>query len=231
MAVLLLRLDGPMQSWGTQSRFDDRDTERFPSKSGVIGLLCAALGRPRSAPLDDLAALRMAARADQPGVLQTDYQTARDVPRAKGSGSGNVQSWRHYLADACFLVGLESADHELLTQVHTALLAPVWPLYLGRKGHVPGAPVWLGDGVVMASLEAAVSECGWLGRAHTRPPAELEFEWECGPGEPGLTRADVPLSFANGDRRFSLRLVRHDQRPCPPRHRGEVCGVSEPSVA
>jgi CRISPR system Cascade subunit CasD len=39
MAVLLLRLAGPMQAWGTQSRFVNRDTELEPSKSGVIGLL------------------------------------------------------------------------------------------------------------------------------------------------------------------------------------------------
>ena len=50
MSVLLLRLSGPMQSWGIQSQFPDRDTGMEPSKSGVVGLLCAALGRGRSAP-------------------------------------------------------------------------------------------------------------------------------------------------------------------------------------
>ena len=61
MATLLLRLQGPMQSWGTTSRFDERDTQLEPSKSGVLGLLCAALGRNRSEPVQDLAALRMRA--------------------------------------------------------------------------------------------------------------------------------------------------------------------------
>ena len=50
MSVLLMRLAGPMQSWGTQSRFGHRDTGTEPSKSGVIGLLCAALGWPRDQP-------------------------------------------------------------------------------------------------------------------------------------------------------------------------------------
>ena len=53
MTVLLMRLAGPMQSWGTRSRFGNRDTGLEPSRSGVIGLLCAALGRPRAEPLDD----------------------------------------------------------------------------------------------------------------------------------------------------------------------------------
>jgi CRISPR system Cascade subunit CasD len=47
MPTLLLRLVGPMQSWGTTSRFDQRDTGKEPSKSGVIGLVAAALGIDR----------------------------------------------------------------------------------------------------------------------------------------------------------------------------------------
>ena len=57
MKTLLMRLAGPMQSWGTQSQFRERDTGLEPSKSGVIGLLCAALGRPREESVADLAAL------------------------------------------------------------------------------------------------------------------------------------------------------------------------------
>ena len=44
MSILLLRLAGPMQSWGTQSRFLVRDTGMEPSKSGVIGLLSPLWG-------------------------------------------------------------------------------------------------------------------------------------------------------------------------------------------
>ena len=45
MPALLLRLVGPMQSWGMQRRFSIRDTGTEPSKSGVIGLACAAFGK------------------------------------------------------------------------------------------------------------------------------------------------------------------------------------------
>ena len=41
---LCLRLRAPLQSWGTWSKYDRRDTGREPSLSGVIGLLAAALG-------------------------------------------------------------------------------------------------------------------------------------------------------------------------------------------
>ena len=67
MPTLLLRLAAPMQSWGVSSRFTVRDTLREPTKSGVVGLIAAALGRPRTVQLDDLATLRMGVRIDQPG--------------------------------------------------------------------------------------------------------------------------------------------------------------------
>lgn len=44
MATLLLRLAAPLQAWGADSKFETRKTNREPTKSGVIGLLAAALG-------------------------------------------------------------------------------------------------------------------------------------------------------------------------------------------
>ena len=74
--TLLLRLAGPLQSWGTSSRWTERDTGYEPSKSGVIGILAAALGLPRSSDLSSLAALRMGVRVDQEGVPGYDFQSA-----------------------------------------------------------------------------------------------------------------------------------------------------------
>lgn len=75
MSTLLMRFEAPMQSWGTQSRYTTRDTGLEPTKSGVVGLLCAALGRPRTADPSDLAALRMGVRVDRPGSMRSDYHT------------------------------------------------------------------------------------------------------------------------------------------------------------
>lgn len=41
---LLLWFEAPLQSWGSDSKFGRRDTQTFPTKSGVLGLLCSALG-------------------------------------------------------------------------------------------------------------------------------------------------------------------------------------------
>ncbi|VAW35188.1 hypothetical protein MNBD_CHLOROFLEXI01-3203, partial [hydrothermal vent metagenome] len=65
MPTLLLRCVAPLQSWDTQSNFGVRTSGREPSKSGIVGLLCAALGRPRTEPVADLAALQMGVRVDR----------------------------------------------------------------------------------------------------------------------------------------------------------------------
>ncbi|MGW1979577.1 type I-E CRISPR-associated protein Cas5/CasD [Streptomyces sp. NPDC001889] len=73
--VLLIRLAAPLQSWGTVSRFSRRDTHSRPTKSGVIGLCAAALGRARTDSLDDLASARFGVRADRPGTPVRGYHT------------------------------------------------------------------------------------------------------------------------------------------------------------
>lgn len=206
MATLLLRLQGPMQSWGTTSRFDERDTQLEPSKSGVLGLVCAALGRDRSAPVDDLAALRMGVRVDREGVPMRDYQTATGVVIAatgKADLGRTVVSPRHYLADAVFLVGLEGG-RELLERIQAALRAPVWPLALGRKSFAPSAPLYLPDGLLEAALGQALSHWPSLvagGRAAGAVRGLLEDAAE------GAVRLDQPVApFAV--RRFGPRFVK-----------------------
>ena len=219
MSTLLLRLAGPMQSWGTQSRFSIRETGLEPSKSGVIGLLCAALGRPRTEPVDDLVALRMGVRVDHEGTVKMDYHTAGGSHRrgdsygvARVDGSRvTVPSNRYYLADASFLVGLEG-DEALLRQIDHALAQPVWQISLGRKAFVPGEPVrlpdegQLGPGLRPDTLVPALRSYPWPHRS-TEP---LRFVLDASPvsdGEVVEVRADVPLSFAPGNRSYAIRYV------------------------
>lgn len=215
MTTLLLRLTGPLQAWGTESRFEVRGTGTEPSKSGVAGLLAAALGRPRSGPVDDLAGLRMGVRVDRPGVVQVDFHTAENVARVPGKEADRkypVVSRRAYLADADFLVGLEG-DVELLARLDAALAAPRWPLFLGRKSCPPSLPVCLpdappdGPGLVDLPLEPALRSVGW------RPPnrrdrdgTRLRVVLEDSSGE--AVRYDQPVGAAFADRTFAPRRTR-----------------------
>jgi CRISPR system Cascade subunit CasD len=236
MGTLLLQLVGPMQSWGIQSHFTHRDTGLEPSKSGVIGLLCAALGKPRDEshpdsvdqpPLASLAALRMGVRVDREGLVKMDYHTAKDVMKAGGKPFKDTKdtelSERFYLADAAFLVGLESNDADLLRQLDYRLRRPVWMLYLGRKAFVPGAPVWLKDGLKLdTGLEETLKGPGGddghprlaPGRDADRRARLMIEDSEHG----SIIRPDQPLSFAWSQRQFTVRRVRLDfcTPPDPP---------------
>ena len=211
MHTLLIRLMGPMQAWGIQSRFGVRDTAREPSKSGVIGLLCAALGRPRTASLEDLALMRMGVRIDREGQMEMDFHTAKDVYKAGGGIKDTDVSRRYYLADAAFLVGFESEALDPLDTIHQALRDPVWPLYLGRKAFVPSAPVWLEDGVRRGeAVEHALQTYPFLGRG--APPEKVRVMLDDPQGV--IVRPDLPLSFS--ERRFATRRVRTSFIPPPP---------------
>ena len=207
MPTLLLRLAGPMQSWGTTSRFDERDTQLEPSKSGVLGLVCAALGRDRSEAIDDLAALRMGVRVDREGVLMRDYQTATGVMIASGKAdlSRTVVSPRYYLADAAFLVGLEGPDGQLLESIQQALRAPVWPLSLGRKSFPPSQSVWFPDGLRECGLDIALRQAPAIAqqqREHVGQGIRLMLEH----ASEGAVRLDQPVAPFT-QRRFGPRFV------------------------
>ena len=220
MATLLLRLQGPMQAWGVQSRFGVRDTAREPSKSGVIGLLCAALGRDRTEPVDDLASLRMGVRIDRAGSVLMDFHTANNVLKASGkvgtsSGTKNTEiSRRYYLADAAFLVGLESDNVSLLEELHQALKDPHWMLFLGRKSFVPSPPVHLPNGLRLEeNMLNAFINYPWLGENEKeykklcrKEGEQIRLMLEDEKGE--ILMNDHPISFAN--RQFAPRRVHVD---------------------
>ncbi|MCC7119618.1 MAG: type I-E CRISPR-associated protein Cas5/CasD [Anaerolineales bacterium] len=211
MNTLLIRLSAPMQSWGTQSRFTVRDTGLEPSKSGVLGLLCAALGIDREDDdgLQPLTELRMGVRVDREGLLQVDYHTAKDVRMANGKIKGTELSNRYYLANAVFLVGLESDNLPLLERIQAALQKPVWALFLGRKAFVPSESVWLEDGLQKGeTLEAALQSYLCLCKTEKE---KLRVVLEDKDGS--IVRSDQPLSFSRERRKFAPRRVRVDFVP------------------
>jgi CRISPR system Cascade subunit CasD len=209
VSVLLLRLEGPLQSWGTLDRFGIRTTDTEPSKSGVVGLLCAAMGTPRSneAVITAFGRLAMGVRADREGGALRDYHTAGGgtfagephavYDRKLQRPVHTVPSERHYLTDASFLVSL-SGDDALLERAAVALRSPVWPLFLGRKACPPAAPVF-----VALEHVAVASAClrDWP-RADGSSEGALRLVLEAAAGR---ARDDVPLSFE--PRRYGRRYV------------------------
>lgn len=135
-STLLLRLSGPMQSWGTSSKFETRRTDRYPSKSGVVGMIGAALGMTRKDDFQSLSEkLRVGFRVDRPGKLLLDFHTVKPI-----NLNGKL-TYREYLCDAVFLAGIES-DTSMIYDISNALNNPFHPIYLGRRSCPPDRPVF-----------------------------------------------------------------------------------------
>jgi CRISPR system Cascade subunit CasD len=199
-----------MQSWGTRSRWDVRDTGREPTKSGVIGLIGCAMGLDRDDPeLERLDRdLLFGVRIDRPGVISTDYHTvtgyhrtaagdykhsggtAKSLAKAQEHGESTIVSPRDYLHDAAFLVALavkperRAGNGHLLGHIEECLQDPKWPLYLGRKACVPSRPILDRLTEEYQDLEDALGNAPCASpRSKTRQPPKLEAWIECPDGE------------------------------------------------
>lgn len=207
MSVLLLRLGGPLQSWGDSSRFTRRETRPEPTKSGVLGLIAAAQGRRRTDPIEDLVGLVFGVRVDQPGRLIRDFQTAR-------SGDKPMPlSYRYYLGDAVFVAGVEG-EHNLLEGIAEAINSPAFPLYLGRRSCPPVNRLTIGA-VRDGDLDAVMRHEGWHASPWHRRRARSQqvqldyFRDARSADEVGEPVRDVPVSFSQERREYGWRTVIH----------------------
>ncbi len=214
-ACLVLRLEGPLQSWGTASQFSRRGTDLMPSRSAVTGLICAALGLTRGSEeerafLAQCSTLHMKAVAvprlrkgrKLPVRRLEDFHTVMDTLKADGGQKDCHITRRQYLLDAAFCV-LLLGKRAMLSHVAEALQDPVWGLWLGRKCCIPSAPVLAG---MFDTEEEALRSC------LPRPLDELIWTGDAPPNNEGEDSVpDMPISFASASRQFSLRRIRRHQ--------------------
>lgn len=220
---LILRLDGPMQAWGTHTYEDFRPSNLYPTRSGLLGLLAACLGIERNdlAGHSQLAAsvefsVRIDSQverpereisADKPGVKLPDFHTVMDARKVDGKANKfPVVSRREYLFDAAFTVavGEKPQAHVTLERLAEALRRPCYTPTLGRRACPPTRPLLDGEPVEATnSVEALrlTSGCG-----------NLIYSENVDSGQ-ALRLRDVPLH--GHKRQFGTRLVYlHKEAPC-----------------
>jgi CRISPR system Cascade subunit CasD len=222
---LLLWLEAPLQSWGHDSKFGRRDTLNFPTKSGVLGLVCSALGAGGEqcellagfAPLSQtvLSFVRAPDKGGEPVRLGRE-PLLRDFHMV-GSGYDDKDPWASLLipktsegkkavgggAKMTYRYYLQDAHFAVLLQVPgdnadaiaEALQNPAWDVYLGRKNCAPTDFIFRG---LYAEETEAIAQA--LAIAQDKALLEdfrvLDGERE---GEV-LTLMDVPIRF--GERKL-----------------------------
>lgn len=225
---LLLWLEAPLQAWGHDSRFGRRDSLDFPTKSGVLGLLCCARGAGgeerdwlaawaeldmqvegfvandhAGKPLPRLPLLRDFHMVGS-GLNDADPWQNLLIPKTsdgkKAVGGGTKMTYRYYLQDMAYAVALEAPAGQV-DDVTNALQSPAWDLYLGRKTCVPTEFIFQG---AHATAEEALTAGQRLADAKRRSKA-LRVQQGEHDGDL-LTLNDVPLQFGP-HKRYRDRLV------------------------
>lgn len=218
---LLLWLEAPLQSWGHDSRYGRRDSLNFPTKSGVLGIICSALGAggAQETLLAELSCLDMEVLAfartqkdkvTTPPLLQ-DFQMVGSgyddkdpwqsllIPKTsegkKAVGGGTKMTYRFYIQDMAFAVMFQVPKNKA-DEIAQALIAPVWDLSLGRKNCVPTEFIYQGTFGSQTSAEEKANE---LALEKSR---QSTFRVVQGVGDSGeiLTLNDVPLQFGDHKR-------------------------------
>ena len=185
---LLLWFEAPLQAWGFDSRLLRRDTLAFPTRSGVMGLICAALGfgGEQREFLADFFPLRQTVLSF---VRQTDNgQPSKRLPRlgdyqSIGGGYNDHDAWMtlmipkkvdgkksasphdvftkityRFYLQDAFFAVILEVPSERANEIDDALLSPVWDLYLGRKNCVPTDFIYRGTFATQEDAEKRAYE-------------------------------------------------------------------------
>jgi len=163
------------------------------TKSAVIGMMAAAMGRTRDQSIDDLNDLKIATVVINSGIAHKQFSTIFGGMKIDGkirkdpcirrktfyqsheAGPAGDHLIRH-------LVFFESEDKELVEAVLAAFAAPVFPVYIGRKTCLPVEPMAVG------SIEGSLND----GLALVKTPAMATVEVEARSGITPMRRiADV----------------------------------------
>ncbi|WP_404379521.1 type I-E CRISPR-associated protein Cas5/CasD [Caenispirillum salinarum] len=255
-AHLVFTIFAPLGAWGSPSPSSGnaahKATETVPTKSALTGLLGAALGWPRDR-LGLLAeSLYVAVRVDVAARPQpaADYHTVRKGAPPSGRdrwtrfdelrgelagthGGGAMLSRREYLSEGLWTACVRCRPEAPISEdaMASALRAPVYSLYAGRKAFPLGLPpdpeVVEAPGPVAALGAYGTVDrrrpdlAAWLGRSDGGEPetlrvcADHDFPGleDIGIVDRWLERRDLPhpVVLADGrvERRFQVRREVH----------------------
>lgn len=232
---LLLWFEAPLQSWGSDSKFGRRDTQAFPTKSGVLGLVCSAMGAggEQRELLAEFAALGQTvvsfarAKTKEDLAVKLDREPLLRDFHMVGSGYDKQDPWATMLipktAEGKPAVGggskmtyryyLQDAAFAVVLEVPgdkcdtiaQALQNPAWDVYLGRKNCVPTDFIYRGN---FASESDALAQAVLIAGEKNRIEDFRVLQGALSDGEADevFTLNDVPVQFGE-DKRYRDRQV------------------------
>ena len=207
--TLLLKLAGPLQSWGTRSHFETRHTDFYPSKSAIIGMIAAGFGYHRNDD-ESIAALNQldfAVRVDRQGTLLRDYHTAQKY-KNNGEFDRTYVTNRYYLEDAVFVVAVGHADEKWIDRIEEALRNPYYQPFMGRRSLPLPADFILGKStksVVDALREFPLQDSVFRKRQKKEKTLVIYADADLMQDKVSTLRKDHVQSFSQKERKFGYR--------------------------
>lgn len=211
MKTVLVKFAGPLQSWGSSSRFETRSTDRYPSKSAVVGLLAASFGYRRDdTRIERFNQLDFAVRVDQAGEILNDYHIAQKI-KLDGKTDQVYVTNRLYIQDAVFVVAFGSNDAGWMAEIEYALRHPYFQTFLGRRSNPLTADFFLGT--VNKDVISSLKDLEWQASAWYRRknPGEVILTIYADAylieGSPRLMARDRMISFSQKERLHGYRAI------------------------
>lgn len=208
MKTLLLKFSGPLQSWGTSSHFETRQTDRYPSKSAVIGMIAASLGyrRDEDQKMKKLNELAFGVRIDQIGESLRDYHTAQKY-KSNGTLERTYVTNRYYLEDAVFIVAIGHDDEQFIEKIKNGLENPYFQPFMGRRSLPLPADFFIESkemNVVESLKQLPWKAAKWYKKTNSEKLTAY-VDSDLVSGEPEQMRQDRVVSFSQKNRSFGFR--------------------------
>lgn len=214
---LALWLEGPLQSWGSESLFSRRDTLSFPTLSGVMGIICSSMGRGgeevelladfadcfwlatsfekvstanHAIPVSRMEDFHMVGSGYDDSDKWQKLSIPKTVDGKPAVGGGAKMTFRYYLENAAFGVVLGIKDR-WADEVKKAMASPIWSQFLGRKNCVPSEFIYQG---LYASVDAAQEKLRTLAQMKSRIE-KISVTSQTDHADEILQIKDVPVQF------------------------------------
>lgn len=208
MKTLLLKFSGPLQSWGTTSHFETRQTDRYPSKSAIIGIIAASLGyrRNEDQKIQKLNSLDFGVRIDQTGENLRDYHIAKKY-KNNGSLERTYVTDRYYLEDTIFIVAIGHEDKQFIEKIENGLKSPYFQPFMGRRSLPLPADFFIESknlGVVESLEQLSWQASKWYKKINSNELIAY-VDSDLVASEPIQMRKDKVRSFSQKNRSFGFR--------------------------
>lgn len=232
---LLLWFEAPLQSWGSDSKFGRRDTQSFPTKSGVLGLLCSALGAggEQRELLSEFSALNQtvisfarcrhigeqAVKEDGEPLLRDFHMVGSGYDRqdpwatmltpktneGKPAVGGGSKMTYHYYLQDAAFAVAMEVPIARVDAIASALQSPAWSIYLGRKNCTPTDFVFRGKFDTEAQALESANSIA-MQKGRSEDFRVVQGLLSEGEADEVFTLNDVPVQFGE-DKRYRDRQV------------------------